>query len=99
MGVGAFEDWAEIERFIEISGRYAGQHPGRLAGPLLPVRSAQRLPCAPADAEHLVDHPYIQSAADILSGAAERAEENNAMMAVLLDRWIAGAHRGDTGHG
>jgi GMP synthase-like glutamine amidotransferase len=51
------------------------------------------------DAEQLVDHPYIQSAADILSGAAERAGQNNALMAVLLDRWIAGAHRGDTGHG
>jgi GMP synthase-like glutamine amidotransferase len=51
------------------------------------------------DAAQLVEHPYIQSADDILAEADQRARQNNALMARLLERWIAGAGQGDAGHG
>ena len=48
------------------------------------------------DAAQLVEHPFIQSADDILSEAGERAGENNRLMARLLERWTAGASGHDT---
>ncbi len=51
------------------------------------------------DAEQLIEHPYIQSADDILAEADERARQSNALMAELLERWITGARESDAGHG
>ena len=47
------------------------------------------------DAAQLVEHPYIQSADDILAEAGERAGQNNRLMARLLERWTAGAREHD----
>lgn len=50
------------------------------------------------DAAQLVEHPFIQSADDILAESEERSAHNNELMAGLLERWTAGALDDDPGH-